>query len=318
MRLTRNEYRAVVLLLLLLIGAGVVIGGNALFFPSYFYHHFLFGADWMPKLGPYSQEMTQYAGALYLGMTVPAVIALIRPTPRLLIAVGWLNAVAAFPHMVFHISMEYMSGFAETIPQAGFLFITVVAGIATAEIARTGQARYFATRHADDSARRYVFIDEGAMKPSRTHKVRRLLVLLSIGYLIIAVYNMFFPYHFYKDFFFGYDWISRLGDYSQHLTFDTGALCGGFAAAAILAAIWLTPNVVRALGWGTAVAAFPMVIYHIAELHNEGPLATAVQASVLFVVAVSGLVLASLAQPAATAVTLPRVTTPAPSPQQQA
>jgi hypothetical protein len=306
------------LLLLLLIGAGVVIGGHALFFPSYFYHHFLLGADWLPKLGPYSQEMTQIAGALYLGITVPAVIALIRPTPRLLIAVGWANAVAAFPHMVFHVSMEYMSGFGETIPQAGFLFVTVVAGIATAEIARTGQARYFATRHADDSARRYVFIDESAMKPSRTRTVRSLLVLLSIGYLVIAVYDMFFPYHFYKDFFFGRDWISRLGAYSQHLTFDTGALCGGFAVATILAAIWLTPNVVRALGWGTAVAAFPIVIYHIAELRNEGPLATAVQASVLFVVAMSGLVVASLAQSAEAAVTVPRGTTPSASPQQLA
>lgn len=297
MRLTQKEYRLAVVLLLLLIGAGLVIGGTALFFPSYFYHHFLLGADWLPKLGAYSQEMTQIAGALYLGMTVPAVIALLRPTPRMLIAVGWVNAIAAFPHMVYHISMEYMSGFFQTIPQAGFLFITIVAGIATAEIARTGQQRYFATRHAEEGARRYVFHDEPAMSTSRAHAVRRMLVLLALGYMVIAVYDIFFPYHFYKDFF-GINWISRLGDYSQHLTYDTGALCGGFAIALVLAAAWLSPNVIRAFCWGTALAAFPVVIYYITEVRNEGALATAIQAAVMFVVMLISLILAALARPA--------------------
>jgi hypothetical protein len=298
MRLTRNEFRGVMMLLLLLIGAGLVIGVTALFFPSYFYQHFLLGADWMPMLGSYSQEMTQVAGALYLGMTVPAVIALVRPAPRLLIAVGWANAFAAFPHMVYHLSMEYKSGFFQTIPQAGFLFATIVAGIATAEIARTGQHRYFATRHADEGQQRLVFRDEGAMKPARARAVRRLLGLLSLGYLAFAVYGLFFPYHFYRDSFFGLDWISRLGDYSQHLTFDTGALCAGFAAAMVLAATWLTPDVSRAFGLGTAAAALPMVIYHIAELNNEGALAAAVQASAFFLVLLTGLILTSLARPA--------------------
>jgi hypothetical protein len=298
MRLTRKEYQWVVVLLLLLVGAGAVIGVQALFFPSYFYHHFLLGADWMPVLGPFSQEMTQVAGALYLGMTVPAVIALLRPAPRLLIAVGWANAVAAFPHMVYHISDEYKSGFVQTIPQAGFLFVTIIAGIATAEIARSGQRRYFATRHAEDSARRYVFSDENVMTPSRARAVRRLLGLLILGYLVTAVYTMFFPYYFYKHFFLDLNWISRLGDYSQHLTFDTGALCFGIATATLLAAIWLTPNVIRAIGWGTAVAAFPLVIYHLAELNNAGTLATAVQSAVLFAAMVIGLVLARVSRPA--------------------
>jgi hypothetical protein len=298
MRLTAREYWLAVLLLLVLAGAGLLIGGTALFTPSYFYHKFLFGAAWMPVLGPYSQEMTQIAGALYLGLTVPAVIAIFRPAPRLLIAVGWANAVAAFPHMVFHISMEYMSGFWQTIPQAGFLFITIVAGIMTAEIARTGQQRYFATRHAEKSTQRYVFHDEPAMSPSRVHTVRRLLVLPILGFLTVGVYNLFFPYHFYKDFFFGLDWISRLGDYSQHLTFDTGALCSGFAIAMVLAAVWRTPNVIRAFGLGMALAAFPVVIYYLAELHNAGPLATGVQSAVLFVAMVIGLVLAKIARPA--------------------
>lgn len=298
MRLTAREYWLAILLLLLLIGAGLLIGGTALFTPGYFYHHFLFGADWLPKIGPYSQEMTQIAGALYLGMTVPAVIALFRPTPRLLIAVGWANAIAAFPHMIFHISMEYMSGFWQTIPQAGFLFITIVAGIVTAEIARTGQQRYFATRHAEESTQRYVFHDEPAMSPARAHAVRRLLVLPILGFLAVGVYNLFFPYHFYKDFFFRLDWISRLGAYSQHLTFDTGALCGGFAIAMVLAAMWRTPNVIRAFGLGMSLAAFPVLIYDLAELNNAGPLATAVQSAVMFVAMVIGLVLAKIARPA--------------------
>lgn len=298
MCLTRKEYRWVIFLLLLLSGTGIVIGIHALFFPSYFYHHFFLGADWLPKLGPYSQEMTRTAGALYLGITVPAVVALLRPTPRLLIAAGWANAVAAFPHMIYHLAQEYRSGFVQTIPQAGTLFLTIVMGIAVAEIARTGQRRYFATRHAGESARFYVWNDENAMTVPRARMVRRLLGLLTLGYLAAAVYMLFFPYYFYKHFLFDLSWVSRAGNYSQHLTYDAGALCLGFAAATLLAAIWSAPNVIRAIGAGTAVATFPMVIYHLAVLNSAGALATAVQAAALFVVMVIGLVLAGVSRPA--------------------
>jgi hypothetical protein len=298
MCLTRKEYRWVILLLLLLSGTGAVIGIHALFFPSYFYHHFFLGADWMPKLGPYSQEMTRTAGALYLGITVPAVVALRRPTPRLLIVVGWANAVAAFPHMIYHLAEEYRSGFVQTIPQAGTLFLTIVVGIAIAEIARSGQRRYFATRHAGENARFYVSHDEIAMAIPRARMIRRLLGLLGLVYLVTAIYTLFFPYYFYKHFFLDLNWVSRLGDYSQHLTYDTGALCFGFAAATLLATRWLTPNVIRAIGGGTAVTAFPLVIYHLAVLQSAGALATGVQSAVLFVVMVIGLVLAVASRPA--------------------
>jgi hypothetical protein len=298
MCLTRKEYRWVIFLLLLLSGTGIVIGVHALFFPSYFYHHFFLGADWLPKLGPYSQEMTRTAGALYLGITVPGVIALFRPAPRLLIAVGWGNAAAAFPHMIYHIAQEYRSGFVQTIPQAGTLFLTIVVGIATAEIARTGQRRYFAARHAAKGAQFYVSSDETAMTAARARMVRRLLGLLTLGYLGAAVYMLFFPDYFYKHFFLDLNWVSRLGDYSQHLTYDTGALCFGFAAATLLAAVWLTPDVIRAIGWGTAVATLPMVIYHLAVLSQAGALATAVQSAALFVAMVIGLVLARVSRPA--------------------
>lgn len=297
MCLTQKEYRWAICLLLLLSGTGIVIGIHALFFPGYFYHHFFLGADWLPRLGAYSQELTRTAGALYLGLTVPAVIALRRPTPRLLIAVGWANAVAAFPHMVYHLAQEYRSGFVQTIPQAGTLLLTIVVGIAIAEIARTGQRRYFATRQAGESARFYLSYDENAMSVPRARLVRRLLGLLTLGYLAAAVYLLFFPHYFYQHFLFGLNWISRLGDYSQHLTYDTGALCFGFAAATLLAAIWSTPNVIRAIGIGTVVATAPMVIYHLAVLTSAGALATAVQSGVLLVAMVIGLILAGVARP---------------------
>jgi hypothetical protein len=298
MCLTRKEYRWVIFLLLLLSGTGIVIGIHALFFPSYFYHHFFLGADWLPKLGPYSQELTRTAGALYLGITVPVGVALLRPTPCLLIAAGWANAVAAFPHMIYHLAQEYRSGFVQTVPQAGTLFLTIVMGIAVAEIARTGQRRYFATRHAGESARFYVWNDENAMTIPRARTVRPLLGLLTLGYLAAAVYLLFFPYYFYKHFLFDLSWVSQAGNYSQHLTYDAGALCLGFATATLLAAIWSARGVIRAIGAGTAVATFPMVIYHLAVLGRAGALATAVQAAVLFVVMVIGLVLAGVSRPA--------------------
>lgn len=113
----------------LLVLEGLVIGVHALFLPRYFYDHFFLGAAWLPKLGPYSEHLTRDAGALYLGLSLPTLWAIVRPVPDLVKSVALGNALAAFPHMIYHAAHTHQSGTLETIPQAGTLAVTVGLGI---------------------------------------------------------------------------------------------------------------------------------------------------------------------------------------------
>jgi hypothetical protein len=297
MRLTTKQMLAIRLLLLALIGEGLVIGIQALFVPHYFYEHFLLGADWMPALGPYSQEMTVTAGALYLGLSVPAIVALLKPAPRLLQAVGVANVFAAFPHMVFHLMMANMSG-AETIPQADTLGLTVIAGIALVVIARNGERRFFQQRLAATSRGFVVAPDEPVIDPGRQQAVQVVLGALLAEFLLIGFWALFMPDSFYRSFPFGTSWVSELGAYSEHLTVDTGALSFGFASAVVLAMAWKSAILVRSLAWGVALATIAETIYHLTEVQRSGALATLVQAGVLFLTAAASLYVATAGRPA--------------------
>jgi hypothetical protein len=125
--------------LFLLTAEGLVIGVHALFFPHYFYEKFFLGAGWLTKLGPYSEHLTRDAGALYLGLTVVTVYAMVKLSPDLVYAAAAANAVAAFPHMVFHFAHTQESGGLATVPQAGTLLLTVLLSIGLIFVARTGE-----------------------------------------------------------------------------------------------------------------------------------------------------------------------------------
>lgn len=136
--LTRAPNRPLIirLCLLFLILEGLVIGVHALFFPRYFYEEFFLGAGWLKAMGPYSEHLTMDAGALYLGMTIATFHAARRMTPDYVQGICIAQAVAAFPHMCYHIYHWRMSGFVDTIPQAGTLFVTVVIGLVGAFVSR--------------------------------------------------------------------------------------------------------------------------------------------------------------------------------------
>jgi hypothetical protein len=122
---------------------GLVIGIHALFFPRYFYDHFFLGAGWLKSMGPYSEHLTRDAGALYLGLTVVTYHAGRKLIPDYVQGVCAANAVAAFPHMIYHIVNWRMSGFWNMVPQAGTLFITVVIALVALAVSR---------RHAQETA----------------------------------------------------------------------------------------------------------------------------------------------------------------------
>lgn len=125
--------------LFLLASEGLVIGVHALFFPHYFYENFFLGAGWLTKLGPYSEHLTRDAGALYLGLTVVTVWAMVRLVPDLVYAAAVANAVAAAPHMIYHLAHSQQSGDLATVPQAGTLLLTVLISLGLVFVARTGE-----------------------------------------------------------------------------------------------------------------------------------------------------------------------------------
>lgn len=122
-----------------LILEGLVIGVHALFFPRYFYDHFFLGANWLPKLGAYSEHLVRDAGALYLGITVATVYAARRLTPDFVQGVALANAVAALPHMIYHLAHAKQSGYLQTVPQAGTLLGTVAISLVVFGLAREEQ-----------------------------------------------------------------------------------------------------------------------------------------------------------------------------------
>ncbi|WP_070194831.1 hypothetical protein [Streptomyces oceani] len=124
------------LCLTFLILEGLVIGVHALFFPRYFYEEFFLGASWLQEMGAYSEHLTRDAGALYLGLTVATYHAARRLTPDYVQGICMANAVAAFPHMIYHMVNWRMSGFWDTVPQAGTLFITVVIALVALAVSR--------------------------------------------------------------------------------------------------------------------------------------------------------------------------------------
>ncbi len=134
--------------LFLLASEGLVIGVQALFLPHYFYEKFFLGAGWLTKLGPYSEHLTRDAGALYLGLTVVTVWAMVKLVPDLVYAAAAANAVAAFPHMVFHFAHSQQSGGLETVPQAGTLLATVLISVGLIFVARTGEREKAGTARA--------------------------------------------------------------------------------------------------------------------------------------------------------------------------
>jgi hypothetical protein len=115
-----------------------------------------------------------------------------------------------------------------------------------------------------------------------------LLALASEG-LVIGLHALFFPRYFYDHFFLGAGWLTKLGEYSEHLTRDAGALYLGITIPTIWAAVKLTPEFVQAMAIGNVVAAFPHMIFHLAHHHESGNLDTVPQAGTLLLTVLIGL-----------------------------
>jgi len=90
----------------------VFVGGWAYFAPAHFHDYFPgFGMRWLPVFGPFNEHLVKDVGAMYLGLAVLSVMALIFVRNRTLVIVA-AGAWTMFNllHLVYHVQMLHMLG----------------------------------------------------------------------------------------------------------------------------------------------------------------------------------------------------------------
>lgn len=96
------------------------------------------------------------------------------------------------------------------------------------------------------------------------------LVVLGLQGLLPGAWATASPRGFYDDFpGFGAHWISTDGPFNEHLIRDFGALNLALAVLALLAALWMTRQLVVATAVSLLVYGIPHLAYHLANGHGE-------------------------------------------------
>jgi nucleoside-diphosphate-sugar epimerase len=97
--------------------------------------------------------------------------------------------------------------------------------------------------------------------------VRLLLVAVAAASFMVGFWAQFAPRSFYDGFpGFGRVWVSADGPYNEHLVRDVGGLNLALALLLVVAAVRLTPTLVRTAAAATLVYGFPHFLYHLAHL----------------------------------------------------
>jgi hypothetical protein len=116
------------------------------------------------------------------------------------------------------------------------------------------------------------------MHDSRAVVMRIGLAILAVPAFIVGVWAAFAPRGFYDDFpGVGRMWIAPDGPYNQHLVRDVGELNLALVVITVIAAVTLTPILVRAVLAGWIVYSVPHLVYH---LRNMTPFSTDDQISI--------------------------------------
>jgi hypothetical protein len=104
------------------------------------------------------------------------------------------------------------------------------------------------------------------------------LVVLGFPALVIGFWAAFFPRSFYDDFpGLGRTWVAPDGPYNEHLVRDVGELNLALVVVTAVAAVALTPIIVRAVLAGWLVYSVPHLVYHLRTME---PFATDDQVSI--------------------------------------
>jgi hypothetical protein len=98
------------------------------------------------------------------------------------------------------------------------------------------------------------------------------LVVLAAGGVWVGAWAALAPQSFYDSFpGFGHTWVALDGPYNQHLITDVGELNLALAIITIVAAVKLSPALVRAVCAAWLVYSLPHLLYHATHLHIYDP-----------------------------------------------
>ena len=99
------------------------------------------------------------------------------------------------------------------------------------------------------------------------------LVVLGVQALLPGAWATASPRGFYDDFpGFGAHWISSDGPFNEHLLRDFGALNLALAVLALLAALWMTRQLVLATLVSLLVYGVPHLAYHVVHGYDGSPI----------------------------------------------
>jgi hypothetical protein len=95
------------------------------------------GHHWVSAVGPYDEHLVRDVGALYLGALVLLVLAWVWLDRRLVQAALASYAVAALPHLIYHLTA--LDGFStgDAVAEIGGLALNVVLPLALLTVTRT-------------------------------------------------------------------------------------------------------------------------------------------------------------------------------------
>ena len=108
--------------------------------------------------------------------------------------------------------------------------------------------------------------------PAGSGRIRLLLGFLAAGALLVGGWAQFAPRSFYDSFpGAGRAWVSLDGPFNEHLVRDVGGLNLALAGLAVVAAVAMTPALVRTTGLAWLLYGVPHAVYHAAHLAPLAP-----------------------------------------------
>ena len=118
------------------------------------------------------------------------------------------------------------------------------------------------------------------------------LLLLAATSLSSGLWALLLPRPFYEDFPLpGWDWVSTLGPYNEHLVSDYGALNLALGVLMMAAAVFLERRLVQASLVAWLAYAVPHFVFHLGQIHHFSPFHNIAQLSALGFVVLLPLVL---------------------------
>lgn len=110
----------------------VFVGGWAYFAPGHFHNNFPgFGMRWLPVFGPFNEHLVKDVGAMYLGLAVLSVLAMVVVRNKTLVVVA-AGAWTTFNllHLVYHVQMLHMLGPRDQVVSMVSLWALLLASLA--------------------------------------------------------------------------------------------------------------------------------------------------------------------------------------------